>query len=423
MHSSIEQRLAGVGVSVPEVLLPSDHVDLYRWAVIACDQHTSEPDYWEEVESIVGERPSTLRLVYPEVYLEDGDRAARIESIHSTMRRYLSDETLRSIGPAMVLSRRGTPHVSERRGLLLALDLEHYDYRPGATSLVRATERTIVDRIPPRVEVRRGAPLELPHVLVLIDDPEDRLFGGLLTRRLEQLYATQLMLGGGEVSGFRLDDDAVAHVAESLEGLRHDASGDHPFLFAVGDGNHSLATAKAVWDEMKATAPAEHPARYALVEVVNLYDPGLRFAPIHRLVECDEPEAWAARFAEKLGGEMRRSSPDELQRSRRENGSVIGLITAGATWAVTAGGTRDLPISVVQSRLDEEEGIRIDYIHGWDTSVQLGRREGSVAVMLPAFDPHLLYPTVRRRGVLPRKAFSLGEAEEKRYYLEARRIS
>lgn len=423
MHASIAQRLAAVGVAIPDILLPAPQIDLYRWAVIACDQHTSEPDYWEEVESIVGDRPSSLRLVYPEVYLEEGDRTQRIHAIHAAMRTYLDDGVLRSVDQTMILTRRGTPHVSERRGLVLAIDLEHYDFRPGATSLVRATERTIVERIPPRVEVRRGAPLELPHVLVLVDDPQDRLFGGLLTRALERLYATQLMLGGGEVSGYRLDDDAIEHVADALEALREEATGDSPFLFAVGDGNHSLATAKAVWDEMKTDAPNDHPARFALVEVVNLYDPGLRFAPIHRLVSCADPNAWARRFADTLGGGARAVSLDQLRREQRDSDSVIGVITAESSWAVTTSGSRELPVALVQARLDETDDIKTDYIHGWDTSVQLGRREGSAAIILPAFDPHLLYPTVRRRGVLPRKAFSLGEAEEKRYYLEARPIS
>lgn len=423
MSGSITERLARVGVHAPRILLPASSVDLYRWAVIACDQHTSEPDYWEEVAEIVGDRPSTLHMIYPEVYLGEEDADRRISTIHETMRRYLDEGVLDELDPAMILTIRGTPHVSERRGLMLAIDLDQYEYTPGAQSLIRATEQTIVERIPPRVRIREGAPVEVPHVMVLIDDSEDRLFGGLLGSELDRLYETQLMLGGGQVSGYRVSGEALEHVATTLESLLAGSKGKAPFVFAVGDGNHSLATAKAVWDAMKDSAPADHPARYALVEVVNLYDPGLRFEPIHRLVYADDPAGWIDGLAAALGGEVSECSLGELQHDLQHDRSAIGCVSSERCGVLRLAGSRELPVAAVQSYINRQEAIDVDYIHGWDTSIQLGRKNNSVVIMLPAFNPHLLYPTVSRRGVLPRKAFSLGEAEEKRYYLEARRIS
>ncbi len=423
MSGSIPERLARVGVHVPRILLPASSVDLYRWAVIACDQHTSEPDYWEEVTEIVGDRPSTLHMVYPEVYLGEPDAQRRISKIHETMRRYLDRGVFEELDPAMILTVRGTPHVSERRGLMLSIDLDQYEYTPGARSLIRATERTIVDRIPPRVRIREGAPVEVPHIMVLVDDAKDELFGGLLGRDLDRLYETQLMLGGGQVSGYRVAGDALEHVATTLESLLERSSREAPFVFAVGDGNHSLATAKAVWDGMKASAPADHPARYALVEVVNLYDPGLRFEPIHRLIHTDDPAAWIDSLAAALGGEPSPCSLARLRHDLQHDSSAIGCVSADRCQVLRLADSRELPVAAVQSYINDDESIDVDYIHGWDTSVQLGREPRSAVVMLPAFNPHRLYPTVSKRGVLPRKAFSLGEAEEKRYYLEARRIS
>jgi hypothetical protein len=423
MNASGKERLSRLGVHVPEILLPRPGVDLYRWAVIACDQHTSEPDYWEEVESIVGDRPSTLHTIYPEVYLGEARPEERIGEIHRTMQRYLNEDIVQSIGEAMILTIRGTPHVSERRGLMLALDLDQYEYAAGAQSLTRATEQTIVERIPPRVRIRAGAPLELPHVMVLIDDADDVLFGGLLGRNLERLYATQLMLGGGQVAGYRVDDDALEHITATLERLLEQSAATEPFLFAVGDGNHSLATAKTVWDGMKSDAPSDHPARYALVEVVNLYDPGLRFEPIHRLVRCEDPSGWVGALAQDIGDDVRECSIAELESELQQSSAAIGYVTSSGSGLITLSGSRELPVATVQSYINRRNDVEVDYIHGWDTSVQLGRRPNSAVIILPDFNQRLLYPTVAKRGVLPRKAFSLGDAEEKRYYLEARRIS
>lgn len=417
MRPDPQATLARLGVAVPKVLLPRPDVDLFRWAVIACDQHTSRPEYWAEVDRIVGSSPSTLRVIFPEVYLGEPDRDARIAAIHSTMDRYL-DSVLVEAGPGMVLTVRTTPH-ARRRGLILALDLDRYEYRPGTDSLIRATEQTILDRIPPRVAIRRNAPLELPHVMVLIDDPEDALFGGLDAAGLTELYSTPLMLDGGEISGYRVTGPALERVAGTLERLHQ--TGSRPFLFAAGDGNHSLAAAKTVWEETRPLAGPDHPSRYALVEVVNIYDKGLRFEPIHRLVKPVD-DAWIDSFARTIGAEATACTAEELRRHVSGGTGSIGMSSAGRCLRVRLGGG-ELAVSRVQDALDSMEDLEVDYVHGWESSLELGHRPGYAAVLLPEFDPAKLFATVSDRGVLPRKAFSLGEAEEKRYYLEARRIS
>ncbi len=423
MNENSTRKFERLGVRVPNILLPRSGTDLERWAVIACDQHTSEPDYWKEVERLVDAHPSTLHLVYPEVYLGESDSDRRIRSIHQTMQSYLDEGILQELGESMILTRRVTPHVADRRGLLLALDLEQYDYTPGAQSLTRATEQTIVDRIPPRVRIREGAPVELPHVMVLIDDPGDELFSGLLERSTERLYATELMLDGGRVSGYRVDGDALDHVASALTRLLEGSRSASPFVFAVGDGNHSLATAKAVWDKTKPHVAHDHPARFALVEVVNLYDPGLRFEPIHRLVRTPTPSDWVAGLARVLGLDVTTCSQAELESARSDDASVVGFVAGSETGYMRMESSKDLPVASVQEYINLQRDLSVDYIHGWETSIQLGRQPDSAVVLLPEFDPGQLFPTVSQRGVLPRKAFSLGEAEEKRYYLEARRIS
>jgi hypothetical protein len=421
MNQTLSDRLGALGVHVPRLLLPAPDVDLYRWSVIACDQHTSEPDYWEEVGRIVGDAPSTLQLVYPEVFLDKPDRDERIAAIHTRMREYLDKGVVRESEPAFVLTTRSTPHVSERRGLVLAIDLERYEFTPGAGSMIRATEQTILDRLPPRVQIRSGAPMEVPHVVVLVDDPDDLLTGGLSRAELAPLYSTQLMLGGGSVTGRLVTGEAIEMVADALEQLLARSASGSPFLFAVGDGNHSLAAAKRVWEDQRDSVAADHPSRYALVELVNLYDPGLRFEPIHRLVLTDNPSAWVADLAAGIGKEVEPCSEDELRSSLRHGTGALGFVTSGERGLITLKNRKELPVTVLEEYLAESKP-RVDFIHGWDTSMQLAGRSDAVVLLLPEFDQRLLFPTVTKRGVLPRKAFSLGEAEEKRYYLEGRLI-
>ncbi len=418
--------LASLGVAVPEVLLPSTGVDLSRWAVVACDQYTSQPEYWKAVEERVGDAPSTLRLILPEIALGGPDEAARVAAIHSTMRAYLSRRVFAPPLRGFVSVERSTPHVALRRGLLVALDLERYDWRPAARALVRASEATVEERLPPRVRVREGAALELPHVLVLIDDPGQTVIEPAARRAADRapLYDVELMAGSGRVRGYAIADPAeIEAVGRALAGLAAPAAqakygppGAEPFLFAVGDGNHSLAAAKLCWDRRKATLDAaareRDPARFALVELVNVHDPGLRCEPIHRLVLDVEPDA--------LLGAL--PAPPAVGRAQQFR--WVAGTRSGVAWLPAE--QEPLPVAALQAYLDAwlpaQRGARLDYIHGDDALAELAREPRRVGFFLPPFEKSALFPTVATRGVLQRKAFSLGEAEEKRFYLEARRI-
>ena len=281
------------GYRLPRMLLPRPGIDLRKWAVIACDQYTSEPEYWQRVAEEVGGAPSTLHLIFPEVYLEQADAAARIEAIKQAMKRYLADGLFVEHAGAVYVERRLGTRV--RRGLMLELDLECYDFSAESTSLIRPTEGTMVARLAPRIAVRSGAELEVPHILVLIDDPEGTVIEPLATARSElaPLYKTELMLGGGHVAGFAVDAARGQQVVRALQALADPRAcaqrygmpeGTPPMLFAMGDGNHSLATAKSLWERIRANAGMDHPSRWALVEVVNIHDPALAFEPIHRLL-------------------------------------------------------------------------------------------------------------------------------------------
>lgn len=387
----IREALAAVGAAVPRLLLPAEAVDLIRFSVVACDQFTAQPAYWEEVEALVGEAPSALRLMLPEAWLGRDD-ARRIDAVNAAMERYLSSGTLADIGECMVYLRRETGG-GVRRGLVLALDLERYDYSPQSRSLIRATEGTIVDRLPPRVRIRRDAPLEMPHIMALIDDREDRLMGLLEgeVNRLERLYDFPLMLGGGRLTGWRVDRPGLLlEVAQALTSLlARDPGG---LLYAMGDGNHSFAAAKACWEELKPSlTPAErarHPARHALVELVNLHDPALDFEPIHRL--------------------LYRVDPSQVQRD-------LGFDAA-----------RPPSLQALQPLLDgwlsrhPESGL--EYIHGAHDCRALGDAPDRLAIVFPEFDKASFFEVVRRDGAYVRKSFSMGGARDKRYYLECRRI-
>lgn len=421
--NTIRERFLELGIGIPQLSIPGSDVDLYRWAVIACDQHTSEPDYWEEAAGIVGDAPSALRLILPEVYLGRDDVADREKATREAMEAYIRNDVIRELEPGFVLSVRSTPHVSSRQGLILALDLEKYDFRPGARELIRSTERTIEDRLPARVRIRDGASLEIPHVLVLIDDPDDHVFGAIGACDPPQIYSTELMLGGGSVSGYHLTGPDLEPVLNAFEKLRAASSSDKPILFAVGDGNHSLAAAKRVWETAKHSVGPDHPYRFAAVEVLNLYDPGLRFEPIHRLVSVTDPFDWVTRFSTAISGTVETMPIKQIRKEIGKRKGRVGFVAGSESGIIRLGSTRDLPVSVVQDYINGQQGLEVDYLHGWDTSIQLGGRRNSVTLLMPPFDAGMLFPTVAKKGVLPRKAFSLGEAEEKRYYLESRRLS
>jgi hypothetical protein len=429
------------GFRLPRIQLPAPGIDLRKWAVVACDQYTSEPAYWEAIEREVGDAPSTLRLIFPEVHLEDDDAAARIAAIQARMRDYLTRGLLVEHAGAVYVERRVGGRT--RHGLMLELDLERYDFAADSASLIRPTEGTLVERIAPRVAVRRGAALELPHVMVLVDDPQGTVIEPLARERdaLAPLYDVELMAGGGHVGGRAVDALRAARVIAALAALaepgafarRHGVPEGTPvMLFPVGDGNHSLATAKATWDEIKAGAGPGHPGRFALAEVVNIHDPALVFEPIHRLffgVGLDLREA----LGEALGLALHWSEVASAAAMRERVGSHarrFGLIgPGGAHFSVGEidGAPATLGLDVLQPLVDQllARGALggVDYIHGDEVLERLAQQPGNAGVHLPALEKSELLRRVVHKGPLPRKTFSIGEAHEKRFYVEARRIA
>ncbi len=427
---------------LPRLLLPRPGIDLAKWAVIACDQYTSEPDYWRRVAREVGDAPSSLHLIFPEAYLGTPDAPARIGRIQEAMRTYLASGLLHEREGAVYVERTLGRRV--RRGLMLELDLEHYDFSPDSTSLIRPTEGTMVERLAPRIEVRRGAELELPHILVLIDDPACTVIEPLGAERdaLARLYETDLMLGGGRVAGYAVDAPRGERVTRALRALadpqafatRYGTPAGTPvMLFAVGDGNHSLATAKAYWDSIKGVVGVEHPSRHALVEVVNIHDPALEFSPIHRLlfgVSGDVRGALAEEFGARLTCTDVASAAAMRECVQSPHGArhAAGLIGPGARFSVieVADPPSTLAVGTFQPFVDRfiERGgaTHVDYVHGDDTLERLATGSGCVGLHLAPVGKGELLRRVVREGPLPRKAFSMGEADEKRFYVEARRI-
>ncbi len=446
----LNEKFLKLGIKVPEVLLPQKEVDLFKWAVVACDQYTSEPDYWEEVTRLVGDVPSTLNLVFPEVYLGKGNETERIARIHREMGRYLEQNVITSRGDGFIYIERQTSHGPSRRGLIVAIDLENYDYNRGAETLIRATEGTVLERIPPRVKIREGAPLELPHIMLLIDDPDCRVIEPLAvqTEQFEPLYDTKLMMNGGHIKGYFVREERIlegiyqglANLAEPVRFNRKYGVANEPvLLFAVGDGNHSLATAKAVWEKMKQQSQVDldnHPARYALVEIINIHDLGLQFEPIHRVLFGVSSEDLFGAMKAYFGGEInqvryadRQAMEIEFKKGRNqsENQHKIGFVNDEGCGIVTIANPKsDLEVGTLQSFLDDwlkqHTETEIDYIHGNEVVQKLGSKPGNIGFYLPALAKSALFKTVIRDGVLPRKSFSMGEAEEKRFYLECRRI-
>lgn len=427
---------------LPRILLPRPDIDLAKWAVIACDQYTSEPEYWHRVEREVGNAPSSLHLIFPEVYLGSADAPARIRRIQETMRSYLAEGLFYERAGAVYVERTLGQRV--RRGLMLELDLEHYDFSRDSASLIRPTEGTMVERLAPRIEVRRGAELELPHILVLIDDPAGTVIEpiGAERGRLTKLYETELMLGGGHVAGYAVDDARGERAARALRALMDPqafakhyavAEGTPVMLFASGDGNHSLATAKAYWDSIRASVGMNHPSRFALVEVENIHDPALEFAPIHRLlfgVSADVRQALAGEFGTRLTCVDVPSAAAMRARVQAAHGErhAAGLIGPGPRFSVIeiAEPPSTLAVGTLQpfiDRLVERGGAtHVDYVHGDDALERLAMASGCVGIHLAAVGKHDLLRMVVREGPTPRKTFSMGEAHEKRYYIEARRI-
>lgn len=435
--------ISDIGIQIPQVYLPKPGIDLQKWAVIACDQFTSEPEYWHEVERIVGDAPSTLRLTFPEVYLEKPGEAERIKNIQLTMRAYLDEGILQPHDGIVYVER--TVNGRTRKGIMLSLDLERYDYHKGASSLIRATEGTIEDRLPPRIKIREGAELEFPHILVLIDDPNKTVIEPLTAAKgkFKKLYDFDLMLDSGHLAGYAVSGEFERQIVQALRTLanpetfaaKYGVGNDEPvLLFAMGDGNHSLATAKAIWEKNKARAGMEHPSRYALVEIENVHDEALEFEPIHRVLFGLKKDV-VAEMERFFGGAFSytpaASGAEMIRRVDHAEGrnQFIGLVGGGKGFGVVeiANPPANLPVGTLQSFLDDflKNGgaDKIDYVHGEDVVERLGLQEGNAGFYLAGMHKNELFKTVILDGALPRKTFSMGEAREKRFYMEGRKIT
>ncbi|MCC8182469.1 MAG: DUF1015 domain-containing protein [Clostridiales bacterium] len=412
-----------LGFGPADILIPQN-CDLSRWSVVACDQYTSQPEYWARVADYVGDAPSSLNLVLPESQLNRPDREQRIREINRTMEDYLASDRFRLLENSLVYVERWLDNGRLRRGLVGVVDLERYEYTPGNAALIRATEGTVLSRIPPRVTVRRNAALELPHVLMLLDDPDCQVIEHLTAEsgEMEQVYDFDLMERGGHITGYRLTEAQMEDVAAQLTALadpalfeaKYNAPGCPPMLFAIGDGNHSLASAKAAYEEKKGQPGAEL-ARYALVELGNLHDESLEFEAIHRVCFGVDGQALLNDLLAHYPGAHLGAG----------EGQSFRYVLAGEEGVVTVPHpTSQLAVGTLQSFLDGwlPDASMVDYIHGEDVARELGSRPGNIAFLLPAMGKDELFPTVIFDGVLPRKTFSMGEAHDKRFYLEARRI-
>ena len=431
---NVNKRLERLGLQAADILIPRKDVDLTKWAVVACDQFTSEKDYWHDVESQVGDAPSTLKLIFPECYLDDGDDEARINSINKTMKEYVDADLFKTYKNCFFLVRR-TCGSACRWGLMAALDLDRYSWEKGSTSLIRATEGTILSRIPPRKKIRKDAPLEIPHIMVLISDKERSVIEPLAAQSnsLEKVYDFELMKNGGHLEAWVVDSEKlISQVASAFEKLDAALDPKNPLLFAMGDGNHSFATAKSCWEDIKATLTEEqrktHPARFCLVELENIFDPGLVFEPIHRVlfnipedVFLEELKKNASSISEEKVGCRNCIAKKISDQSQQCFGYCTSekhvVVTLKDPSAAIAAGT-------LQKVIDEliKKGYSVDYIHGADVTDKLGSEKGNIGLFLPAIDKATFFDTIIKDGALPRKTFSMGEANEKRYYMEARKI-
>ncbi|MBQ3053383.1 MAG: DUF1015 domain-containing protein [Clostridia bacterium] len=402
-----------IGFKPADILLP-ENIDMTKWSVVACDQYTSQPEYWESVKNFVDENPSTLNMVFPELYLSN-DNSQRIEKINNAMTACIESGILKEYKNAFIYCVRELGEGKIRKGIIGAVDLECYDYTPTSDKLIRATEGTVIERIPPRVQIRKDAPLELPHIMLLIDDAKQNIIENINTENLTMLYDFDLMENSGHIKGFLIDNNEI--ICEKLEKLL-DNQGEKPLLFAVGDGNHSLATAKTCWENLKDSLSEEekenHPARYALVEIVNIHDSSMIFEPIHRIVFN----------AGNIIEEFLKAEPSSFIGEGK--GQQIKVVYNGKIETITIENpSHTLEVGTLQKFLDKyvkENNATVDYIHGDDVVVSLAKKEDTVGFILPGMDKSDLFTAIKNDGVLPRKTFSIGEAFEKRFYLECRKI-
>ena len=422
-------KFQNLGFYPADILLPKD-ADMTKWAVVACDQFTSQPEYWQAVEETVEDAPSTLRLILPEAKLNDPNVDEHIAGINAAMKQYLDAGVFQTLADSLIYIERTQSDGKVRHGLIGMVDLDQYDFTPGSGALIRATEGTVLSRIPPRVRVRQDAPIELPHVMLLIDDPDRTVIEPLTAQSaaMEQVYDFDLQQGGGHLTGWKLTDAQMDAAADALGNLCSEAEmekkygmkGVAPLLFAVGDGNHSLATAKQCYENLKKVTPesewAALPARYALVEVVNNHDDALQFEPIHRVIFGVEPEKVLEAFKAFYPGAY----------EGQGEGHTIAYTYEGHTGFVTVPNPKvQLAVGTLQAFIDayiKANGGEVDYIHGDEVTDELGAKPGNIGFKLPAMGKEQLFKTVMADGVLPRKTFSMGHAQDKRYYVEARKI-
>ncbi|MFA5446964.1 MAG: DUF1015 domain-containing protein [Sphaerochaeta sp.] len=433
------RQLAKYALKSCDILVPKSEINLKKWAVVACDQYTSEPEYWNRVAQAVGEAPSALHIIYPEVYLEEEDPQKRITTINETMDQYLKEDIFDHYQDSFFLIKRTTDHAPNGRwGLLAGLDLEAYNYNNGSKSLIRATEETIIDRIPPRKKIRKNASLEIPHILVLIDDPLKKLIEPLAATvdSLHQVYDTDLMEGGGHVAAWLVNSqEHRQQIADAIGTLHQRLDPSNPLLYAMGDGNHSLATAKSCWEDLKATLTEEerddHPARFALVEIENIHDPALEFEPIHRVLFGLDRSAFEAALLQVCSSFDRIEVPSlaSLERTINEEGAGqrFGYVDNQSFTCYTL---QDPDASIAAGSLQhlidsllEGDACTVDYIHGNDVVQRLGSEVGNIGLLLPEVSKHTFFETIIKDNSLPRKTFSMGHAHEKRFYLEARKIT
>ena len=409
------------------ILLPKN-IDMTKWSVVACDQYTSEMDYWNEVEKIVGASPSTLRISLPEIFLEDSDVNERINKINDTMKEYLDEDLFYELKDSMIYLERTQADGRVREGLMGMVDLEDYSYEKGSQTLIRATEKTVIERIPPRLKVRENALLELPHIMILIDDEKKKIIEDLKNEVTDSdvVYDFDLMENGGHIKGYKLNNDSMTKVEEGLEALcdkeyfekKYNVKDKGILLFAMGDGNHSLATAKANYENVKKTmTPDEylnHPSRYALVELVNLHSEALEFEPIHRVIFDTD--------VNKLIEELYKY----YDINEEGNGQYFELVTKDIDKKLYISNPKsNIAVGSIQMFLDEylkDNKGKLDYIHGDETTKNMGMEENNVAILFEAMPKEELFRTVILDGALPRKTFSMGHSYDKRYYLEARKI-
>jgi len=424
-------------MNVPVLMMPKKDIDMKKWSVVACDQYTSQADYWNDVENIVNQDESTYKLILPEIFLEDDDTDNRILNINKTMQNYVEKGVLQPQEPSLMLVERKTNLSPARKGLIMAVDLEKYDFTKGSGSLIRATEGTVLDRIPPRMKIRKDAFIETPHIMLLIDDPEKTVVEPIAQAAKDGVFGNpaydfELMMNGGHIKGYQIFDEAIQNqISSALEKLaqpdtfhlKYNIPSDIPvLLFAVGDGNHSLASAKSHWEQVKKLSDDKmHPARFALVEVLNVHDEGLVFEPIHRVMFGLDSNKFLDGLKKYFGEKV------SIEGKIPQSWHSVPFITSNKKGTIAFDASiHTLAVGALQEYIDyfttQNTSVTTDYIHGDEVVTKLATQSGNMGFFLPAMDKNHLFKTVILNGALPRKTFSMGEAEEKRFYLECREI-